>query len=363
MLGWRAVRGGGVAFGLSLLWAASAAAKLPDGSGAGGARWQDPIVRITVDGSVADMDGGAFDAVIDAISAWQAVDPYLPTLIVEQADKSKGIGFDPAGGNQNTVVFQPSGAPIAKGALAITIITFDQASGRVLDADIVVNGEHRFGVMETMAEDKAPGAYDLQNVLTHEFGHFLGLGEEYKEDTATMYAYSLPGETQKRDLDASDTDKISTLYTEQTYTETEQAGCSASVAGGLKQYRSWSLLALGALGFVLAARRRSVVYAGISSAVLGAFLVVGATNAAYDAEVRALESHWEGGVIVTTAELRPLDCSNACQNEHVTVYGGTVDGISQQVGLLRPLRVGDQVHVAQDGEAGRHGTSALSIKE
>jgi predicted Zn-dependent protease len=364
MSGMRLLRSFGLALGVGLLGAGHANAAAAESSGAGGARWVNPIVRVTVDESLLALGDEAFEAVIGAVSAWQESDPYLPTLIVEKSERRQVIGYDAGGTNQNSVVFVPDGAKVAKGALAITIITFDQESGQVLDADVVVNGEHAFGVAESMSQEARTAAYDVQNVLTHEFGHFLGLGEEYEHQGATMYAYSLPGETEKRDLDSLDEERITSLYVESSQGAAAPAGCNASIAGRMSDSRAWLVVALCAAGFTVAARRRATLARNSIALLLGLFAISGAPATAYRAEVHALESHWEDGLIVTTAMLKPAACQS-CAVQKVQVFGGTVKGVSQQVGLLRPLKVGDQVSVgAVVPEALlHHGASVIRIGE
>ena len=48
----------------------------------------------------------------------------------------------------------------------------------LLDADIVLNGQHKFRKLKGEAPKgkNAPVAYDLQNTITHEMGHNLGCG-------------------------------------------------------------------------------------------------------------------------------------------------------------------------------------------
>jgi Matrixin len=81
------------------------------------------------------------------------------------------------GGNANIVVFNddswdvsdPDGDPEA--TLALTTVTYDLRTGELLDADIRVNGQN---VLSTSTPVPA-NAYDIQSVLTHEVGHFIGL--------------------------------------------------------------------------------------------------------------------------------------------------------------------------------------------
>ncbi len=55
---------------------------------------------------------------------------------------------------------------------------------------------------------------DVQNILTHELGHWAGMGDLYEPVAAeeTMYGYSTEGETKKRTLDVGDITGIGKLY-------------------------------------------------------------------------------------------------------------------------------------------------------
>ncbi|PKM87993.1 hypothetical protein CVU83_02320 [Candidatus Falkowbacteria bacterium HGW-Falkowbacteria-2] len=58
------------------------------------------------------------------------------------------------------------------------------------------------------------GYYDVQNVLTHELGHWLVLNDLYSSQDAekTMYGYTSLGETKKRSLDTDDINGINAIY-------------------------------------------------------------------------------------------------------------------------------------------------------
>jgi hypothetical protein len=82
-----------------------------------------------------------------------------------------------ANDNQNNLVFRKSGWDYEPSALAITTVFAQQANGVILDADVELNavtgGRFKWG--DLVAGVGAEGAEDLQNTLTHEFGHLLGL--------------------------------------------------------------------------------------------------------------------------------------------------------------------------------------------
>jgi hypothetical protein len=58
-------------------------------------------------------------------------------------------------------------------ALALTTLTTLEKTGEILDADIEVNGV--YDVWGDLATQPSPRRQDLQNALTHEMGHFIGL--------------------------------------------------------------------------------------------------------------------------------------------------------------------------------------------
>ncbi len=105
----------------------------------------------------------------------------------------------------NSVIFASEDWPFEPAAIAVTRNFFVAGSGAraglILDTDILINGaDHEFTV------SGEAGKHDVRNILTHEVGHFIGLGHEVptKDADATMFESASTGETTKRDLHEND---------------------------------------------------------------------------------------------------------------------------------------------------------------
>jgi MYXO-CTERM domain-containing protein len=88
-------------------------------------------------------------------------------------------------------------------ALALTLLWHDKATGEVLDVDMELNtGAGRFN--DCVTQRCTVAMIDLQNTITHEAGHLLGLGHS-PEPGSTMEASTQSNpETQKRSLETDD---------------------------------------------------------------------------------------------------------------------------------------------------------------
>lgn len=96
--------------------------------------------------------------------------------------------------------------------IGLTTTTFSFKNGIILDADIELNASQPggnlgflFTVVSSPLCEGLPSpdcvATDLQNTLTHEIGHAMGLDHVF-EALSTMEASAPPGETTKRVIDA-----------------------------------------------------------------------------------------------------------------------------------------------------------------
>jgi hypothetical protein len=145
-------------------------------------------------------------AVLGAFRAWQGAPGSAVAFVYDGRVQRPVVGYDrDADVNHNAVTFSGDRWSYGGEPLAVTLTLFRRGSGELVDADIVVN-EHAYVWGEGAAVDN-----DLQNALTHEVGHFLGLGHS---DTieATMYASAAPGEIGKRTLHPDDVAAVQQLY-------------------------------------------------------------------------------------------------------------------------------------------------------
>jgi hypothetical protein len=134
--------------------------------------------------------------------------------------------FNRSGGNVNVIAFVPALEVDDPSIIALTSVWFSTSSGLIYDADIMINEQQ--GPYAICPCEAGGDEQDLQNVLTHEIGHFLGLAHS-SEPGATMEATARPGETQKRDLTADDEAGLCAAYPADSLPET----CDFTPKGGL----------------------------------------------------------------------------------------------------------------------------------
>lgn len=105
---------------------------------------------------------------------------------------------------------------LKKGVVAVTYLWYLTDTGELVDADMVFNSYYRWGI-DRDGEGSGYtliGAFDLQNIATHEAGHVTGLDDLYDECywAMTMYGYADFGETCKVSLEPGDAAGAQALY-------------------------------------------------------------------------------------------------------------------------------------------------------
>jgi hypothetical protein len=333
-------------------------------------RWTPSQLTFVVDPSVDSVVGGS-QGVADAVAAWSGASgaPQLAAVA------GTTTAVQPAVDGQNMVLFAANGFGPAGDALAVTLISYDDLTGDVIDADIVVNGKYAFvelaaGVqassdalpVSTEGGDGAPNdaanAFDLQHVVTHEVGHALGLGDQRNDQTAMMYAYTMPGDATLRAPSSDDLDGLASLYG-----SANRAGCGSANLAGARTHTNdiWALVALAfGSGAWRLSRRRARVLVPVCAALVALVAFperassssfVGVTaGATADASARVVwaSTRKVDGLFQTTLDLEPSSCRlQVCPTRAIAhVWGGTIGSITQEVGERPAPVAGDQVWVA-----------------
>lgn len=188
-----------------------------------------------------------------------------------------------------TVCHQP-------GELALTTV-WSRACGEIVEADVEVNASKDFAWADLSVTDD-PGLQDLQNALTHELGHFIGLDHtcllarlvdpttglpiEPVDNTgakvplctpevsvtireATMFPSAQPGDVTKRTLSADDRLGLCEIYPKGTTPQHCGLGSSGGACaiapdqeepGRGRRRLPWAIATIGLAGFLSAIRRR-----------------------------------------------------------------------------------------------------------
>lgn len=110
--------------------------------------------------------------------------------------------------NANVIRFRDDGWPYVdeRFTLAKTTLTFDTETGYIFDADIELNS-----VSAELTLDDEVVSHDLEAILAHEVGHFLGLSHS-SDPYATMNAQYSPADIGFRTLSADDRAGICDVY-------------------------------------------------------------------------------------------------------------------------------------------------------
>ncbi|MEO7093226.1 MAG: matrixin family metalloprotease [Polyangiales bacterium] len=122
------------------------------------------------------------------------------------------VEYNQKSGNANIIMFRDAEwpHPDADLTLALTTVTFAPETGEIYDADMEINSDPTINKV-TIADDKV--VYDLQSILTHETGHFLGMAHTQPGNTAsTMYTRYKQGATFMRDISRDDSCGICAAY-------------------------------------------------------------------------------------------------------------------------------------------------------
>jgi len=182
--------------------------------------------------------------------------------------------YNKDGHNLNVILFQDDDWKYRgiDGTLAKTSVTYNDETGEIYDADIEINAANN---TITIADPPKKVEFDLQAILTHEVGHFIGIAHS-SEGSAVMAPTYAPGSIAQRKLTPDDVAAVCAIYPPKSglacvseprggfsdscgNVETKKGLCSlssvpAETGGGAPS--SLALIGLGALAAAALARRR-----------------------------------------------------------------------------------------------------------
>jgi Matrixin len=151
-------------------------------------------------------------AIDQGFAAWGAVSCQnpsgAPSIHVTDlgTTTSAAVGYAPGGPNENLIVLNfEDAAPGKEDTLGGPIMHFNEATGEILDVDIVINAKSAKIAVDGTSDG---AAYDLATIMAHEAGHFIGLGHSETEGATMFEVYS----ADQRDLSADDMAGICAAY-------------------------------------------------------------------------------------------------------------------------------------------------------
>jgi hypothetical protein len=214
---------------------------------------------------------------MQAFGRWVESDGRLPDVSFDSGNTTATPTHD----GKSTISYGRIIAPGHERDLAITV-TYAEQSGEIVEADIVLNSLYPIGVLTPKARDHdkdsrdsdddshgssksmpageaqdCQNRYDLQNVTTHEVGHFFGLGEDMVERGSAMFQTIDQCETHKRALSDTDVSALSILYVTNEDPEEVAAGTRACSLAAAPSRGPWGWISGVIVGLGLVLRRRS----------------------------------------------------------------------------------------------------------
>lgn len=355
--------------------------------------WEERTVKYTLDASLDRAVAQATEATVSAMDSWSGT-VGAPDLEVAPLDATSPAkpGFD----QKNGVFYMRGGYAPAGRALAITVLTYDNVSGNILDADIIFNGAYSFEVLEApgapelvhepsataahpsntdgishggdvAVESSSEVVYDLHHVIAHELGHSLGMNDEMGKKDALMYRFSAPNDASIREPGSDDIAGLAELYSAKL--EARGNGCGSATVAPKKPTSAASTAAMVAtlgllvflalraksdrrarLGFILAAATATVALVPSLSGKGGAGVARASESRALGharAKVLKTSTAIENGLFKTSYELATTSCRAAsCPKAgHGSTWGGTIGNVTQEVGGYYAPAGGDEVDV------------------
>ena len=170
-----------------------------------------------------------YQAIQKGFSTWNAVTCSCFSFQYKGLTSSTVLGYDinHPNDNINLIIFQTKKWPHISNAVGVTSTIYNQNTGEIIAFDMELNNiTYLFSINGKPIKNKSgflQPTIDIQNTVTHEAGHALGL-DHTLNFAATMYASAPPGETSKRTLHQDDINGLCAVYK-----KTTQGTCDIAV--------------------------------------------------------------------------------------------------------------------------------------
>ena len=226
--------------------------------------WPEREIHWVVEREVLEEALNGSEALQDvqaSFNAWTSVACSDLAFVFDGVVEEAAAEFDTGENDVNAVVWVGSGWPHETDAIAVTTSAFDPRNGRVVDADIELNGQQFQFTRVGGGCDPRGRTMDIANTLTHEVGHVLGLEhppDRREFELTTMFASAPTCETIKRTLAQDDINGVCFIYPSGAATQRcsgqgsdldeADSGCTHTQrTDGSWAGSAWAWLAIGAL--------------------------------------------------------------------------------------------------------------------
>jgi len=186
-----------------------------------GIHWAVPDVDYVVNLTGSGDDGTFMGGVDAAFRQWDDVSAISFTNIGTLTGVPSSFVGDGTMNDANEVGWVSISSAYPS-AIAVTVTWYNRLTLEIHEVDLAFNADLPWAqavLAEGVDPDTVRGdltAYDVQNIATHEAGHWLMLGDLYNRPTTalTMYGYGSKGELQKRSLESGDIAGALAIYPE-----------------------------------------------------------------------------------------------------------------------------------------------------
>ena len=179
--------------------------------------WLQDTVQYVVEDDVPAEFVAAIDASFDE---WEATGASIDFQNAGSVDFGVPSSYDADEANMANEVgwIYFSDYDLPSNAIAVTTVWYDTLTGLIVEVDMAMNDDLSWTQNDVSGDpDTAEGVagyYDVQNIATHEAGHWLMLGDLYNKPARqqTMYGYGATGEVKKRSLESGDIAGVLEIY-------------------------------------------------------------------------------------------------------------------------------------------------------